>query len=172
MKITSSPNQNIFLVGFMGSGKSYWGEIWAKNNGYKFYDLDAEIEGALKMTVDEIFEKKGEDKFRELERNYLHKLENIDKYLVSCGGGTPCFFDNLQWMQQHGKVIYLRASPEYILEKVIGETLKRPLLKEVNTSELLFFIQQKLKEREPIYLEAHHILEVEYLNKDSLGFLH
>ncbi len=155
----------------MGSGKSHWGHIWASKNGYSFYDLDAQIENSFKMTVEEIFEKEGEEKFRELERYHLRKLGNKKKYLISCGGGTPCFFDNMEWMQQQGEIIYLKATPEYILERVMDETLKRPLLKEVNSSELLFFIQQKLKEREPAYLKAHHILEVTDLTEDSLSFL-
>jgi len=164
-------NQNIFLIGFMGSGKSHWGHIWALEYGYTFYDLDTEIEKAFQMRVEEIFEAHGEDKFRELERYHLRKFEKKKKYLLSCGGGTPCFFDNLEWMKEHGEIIYLKASPEYILDRVMDETTKRPLLKEVNSAELLFFIQKKLKEREPVYLKANHILEVEKLQNDSLNFL-
>ena len=163
--------QNIFLIGFMGSGKSHWGHIWALKNGYTFYDLDAQIEKAFKMPVQEIFEKHGEDKFRELERYHLRKFLNKKKCLIACGGGTPCFFDNLEWMKKHGDVIYLQATKEYILKRVMDETAKRPLLKEVNTSELLFFIEKKLKEREPVYLKADHILDVNKLSDNSLRFL-
>ncbi len=155
----------------MGSGKSHWGHTWALKNGYTFYDLDSEIEKAFKMSVEEIFEKHGEEKFRELERYHLRKFLNKKKCLVSCGGGTPCFFENLEWMKKNGHVIYLQASPAYILHRVMNETSKRPLLKEVNTSELLFFIQKKLKEREPVYLKAGHILDVNNLTEDSLKFL-
>lgn len=155
----------------MGSGKSHWGSIWALKNDYTFYDLDVEIEAELKMSVEEIFKKYGENKFRKKEKEHLRKFGTRNKCLVSCGGGTPCFFDNSEWMKQHGKIIYLKASPSYILERVIDETLKRPLLKEVNPSELLFFIEKKLKEREPAYLKAHHILEVEMLTENSLKFL-
>jgi len=163
--------QNIFLIGFMGSGKSHWGHIWALKNGYTFYDLDGEIETACKMSVEEIFEKHSEEKFRELERYHLGKFLNKKKCLVSCGGGTPCFFDNLEWMKKKGHVIYLQASPDYILHRVMDETAKRPLLKEVNESELLVFIQKKLKEREPVYLKAGHVLDVNNLTEDSLKFL-
>lgn len=155
----------------MGSGKSHWGHIWALEHGYTFYDLDTEIEKAFQMSVEEIFEKHGEEKFRELERYHLRKFEKKKKYLLSCGGGTPCFFDNLEWMKQQGEIIYLKASPEYILDRVMDETAKRPLLKEVSPAELLFFIQKKLKEREPVYLKANHILEVEGLQNNSLNFL-
>lgn len=155
----------------MGSGKSHWGRIWAKKNGLSFYDLDEQVESDFGMPVQQIFEKHSEKKFRELERRHLREFENKKNYLLSCGGGTPCFFDNLKWMAQHGIIIYLKANPDYILERVMDETLKRPLLKEVNASELLFFIEKKLKEREPVYLKAHHVLEVKELNENSLKFL-
>jgi shikimate kinase len=156
----------------MGSGKSYWGHIWALEDGYTFYDLDAEIENVFELPVEQIFEKHGEDKFREMERYHLRKFENKHRCLVACGGGTPCFFDNMDWMKEHGTIVYLKASPEYILERVMDETEKRPLLKKVNGSELLFFIEQKLKERESVYLQADYVLEVTGLTKDSLQFLH
>ena len=156
----------------MGSGKSYWGHIWALEDGYTFYDLDTEIEKVFELPVEQIFEKHGEEKFREMERYHLRKFESSKKHLIACGGGTPCFFDNLEWMKQHGKVIYLKASPDYILKRVMDETEKRPLLKKISSSELLFFIEQKLKEREPVYLQADHVLEVSSLNKDSLKLLH
>ena len=155
----------------MGSGKSYWGHIWALEEGYTFYDLDTEIEKVFQLPVEQIFEKHGEEKFREMERYHLRKFESRTKHLIACGGGTPCFFDNLEWMKQHGTVIYLKALPEYILKRVMDETETRPLLKKINSSELLFFIEQKLKEREPEYLQADHVLEVSTLNKDSLSFL-
>lgn len=155
----------------MGSGKSYWGHIWALKNGYTFYDLDVQIEKAFKMPVQEIFEKHGEDKFRELERYHLRKFLNKKKCLVSCGGGAPCFFDNMEWMKKQGHVIYLQAMPEYLLNRVVDETSHRPLLKEVNKSELMFFIEKKLKEREPVYLKADHVLDVNKLSESSLKFL-
>lgn len=155
----------------MGSGKSHWGEIWASKYGFSFCDLDAEIEKEFGMTIELIFEKYGEEKFREVEKDRLQKFENKKNFLIACGGGAPCFFDNLEWMQKNGTIIYLKATPEYILSRIIDETSKRPLLKEVNTSELLFFIQKKLEEREPVYLKANYILDVENLNDDSLNFL-
>ena len=155
----------------MGSGKSYWGQIWALEQGYTFYDLDVEIEKEFSLPVEVIFEKHGEDKFREMEKMHLRKFEKLEKVLVSCGGGTPCFFDNLDRMKRHGTVVYLKASPEYILKRVMDETEKRPLLKKINASELLFFIEQKLKEREPVYMQADYVLQVTDLKKDSLHFL-
>lgn len=154
----------------MGSGKSHWGQIWALKYGYTFYDLDSEIEHALKMSVEEIFEKHGEEKFREVEKDHLRKFLNMNKCLVSCGGGTPCFFENLEWMKKNGVVIYLQATPQNILQRVGDETSKRPLMKEVNSAELLFFIETKLKERDPVYLQADYMLDVQQLTDDSLNF--
>ena len=87
---------------------------------------------------------------------------------MACGGGTPCFFENLQWMNEQGTTIYLQASPQEILEKVMNETQERPLLKKLNESELLFFIEQKLKEREPFYKQAQYILDANTLTPASI----
>lgn len=160
---------NVFLIGFMGSGKSHWGKIWAKKYHYSFFDLDQEIEKAFRMSIEEIFEKEGEEKFRELERYHLQKFENRKEIMVSCGGGTPCFFDNMDWMLKNGIVVYLKGAPQYLLDRVMNETSKRPLIKQINLSELLFFIQQKLREREPVYNRAQFILDAEHLNEESLN---
>ena len=134
-----------------------------------FFDLDGRIEKAFRMTISDIFEKKGEEKFRELERYHLRKFEHKKNFLLACGGGTPCFSDNMEWMKQQGKVIYLKAAAELILQQVINETEQRPLLKKINPSELLSFIQKKLTEREPYYSEADFILNVDDLNENSIS---
>ena len=167
--ITSIPN--IFLIGFMGTGKTHWGRIWASKNRLTFFDLDSKIEKAFRMTISDIFERKGEEKFRELERYHLRKFENKKNFLLACGGGTPCFSDNMEWMKQQGKVIYLKAAPKLILEQVISETKQRPLLKNIDPPELLIFIQKKLMEREPWYSMADFILNVDTLDEDSLSIL-
>lgn len=170
-KVVGLPRK-LFLIGFMGSGKTHWGRIWASKFGVAFFDLDARIEKAFRMTISGIFEKKGEEKFRELERYHLRKFEHKRDFLLACGGGTPCFSDNMEWMKQQGRVVYLKAKPESILENVMNETDHRPVLKKINPSELLFFIQKKLAEREPYYLKADFILNVEDLNEDSISILH
>lgn len=169
--MSSKITESFFLVGFMGTGKSYWSKVWAENYGLASYDLDSIIETAFAMTIEEIFEKEGEVKFREIETLNLKKFENKKGFFMACGGGTPCFFDNLDWMKSAGTVFYLKASPEFILNRVMDEKEKRPLLKKVNTAELLFFIEKKLAEREKFYEEAHHILNAENLTKNSLDFI-
>lgn len=162
-------NSKIFLTGFMGSGKTYWGKIWAKENNLEFFDLDEEIEKETKQTVADIFEKKGEDYFRETEKNLLIRFEHKEKFLLACGGGTPCFLNNITWINQHGITIYLQANPQTILRNILNETQKRPLLNKVNPSELLFFVEQRLKEREPFYMQAKHIVSVDTLTAFSLS---
>ena len=166
-KIISLPHK-VYIIGFMGSGKTHWGRIWAAKSNLTFFDLDARIEDAFGMKIADIFEKKGEEKFRELERYHLRKFEHKRNFLLACGGGTPCFSDNMEWMKTQGKVFYLKAEAEFILNQVMNETEQRPLLKKINPSELLFFIQKKLREREPYYSRADFILNVEDLSEDTV----
>ena len=159
----------IFLIGFMGTGKSYWGKLWAKENLMGFFDLDELIEKEEEASVIDIFETAGEDYFRIKEASILRDISKNDHCIISCGGGTACFHDNLQWMNENGVTVYLNASSQYILDHVLLEKEKRPLIKKVNEAELLFFIEQKLKERSPIYNQAKFKFDSETLNKDSLA---
>lgn len=159
----------IFLIGFMGSGKTHWGSIWAERNGLTFYDLDGIIEREYGKTITNIFEKEGEKKFRKLEQDYLRKFKNKNNFVLACGGGTPCFSNNIEWMKLQGKVVYLKGTPKTLLKQVMNETEKRPVIKKVDPSELLGFIQNKLEEREPFYSMADFILNVKELNENSLS---
>ncbi len=165
------PGGKIFLIGFMGSGKTYWGKKWAQQHGLDFYDLDELIEEEHKKTIATIFEKEGEDFFRQVESVSLKKLADKDKCIIACGGGTACYNDNIQWMNENGLTVYLQASPQYIYERVLEEKEKRPLIKKVSRAELLFFIEQKLKEREPFYNQAKIILPVPDLDDNFVPVL-
>jgi len=133
-----------------------------------FYDLDDMIEKSEQLSIAAIFEKKGESRFRELESAVLRNFEGQDTGIIACGGGTPCFGDNLSWMNANGMTVYLEATPAGIHQRVLEELDKRPLLRDVNPAELLFFIEQKLKEREPFYRGAQLILPVAGLNNNSI----
>ncbi len=161
----------IFLIGFMGSGKTYWGRIWAQQLGLDFYDLDEVIEKKEGKTISAIFEKDGEDHFRKLEAMALQGLAETENGVIACGGGTACFNDNMQWMNENGQTVYLSATPQYIFERVLDDKEKRPLINKHNEAELLFFIEQKLKEREPFYKQAKVILPVTELNENSASTL-
>jgi len=158
----------IFLLGFMGTGKSHWGRQWAAMHNMSFVDLDELIETAEGQTVVDIFEKAGEEYFRVKEASILRDQRLQQHCIISCGGGAPCFYDNMDWMNENGITIYLSASPGYILQNVLAEKEKRPLIKNVNEAELLFFIEQKLKERNPFYSKAKITLDAETLTADSL----
>src|SRR5882757_544038 len=115
------PSNKIFLIGFMGTGKTHWGKLWSKETGYSFFDLDTLIEEQTGKTVAEIFEQEGEAFFREKEKELLRSFAGKDNCIIACGGGTPCLNDNMQWMNTHGTTVYLAATPQFIYDHVIGE---------------------------------------------------
>ena len=158
---------NYFLIGFMGSGKTHWGRLWAAANKLSFVDLDEMIEKKENKTIAAIFDSNGEAYFRNLEAAALRECGNLQNTLIACGGGTPCFFENMQWMNENGITVYISSKPIEILERVLEEKEKRPLLKKLNQAELLFYIEQKLKERAPFYSQAKITVQSEGLNENS-----
>ena len=167
MTATIPHNKPVFLLGFMGSGKTYWGGQWARQTGRPFIDLDRVIEHKLQASISNIFDTKGEDFFREAEAAALREIPG-DPAVVACGGGTPCFFDNMGWMKKRGTTIYLKATPAYVFQNISAEPSIRPLLKNMNNNEILFYIQHKMAEREPFYSRANLVLDVEQINVDTL----
>lgn len=151
------PKERIFLIGFMGCGKSYTGQRLADLLDYRFLDLDDHIEARAGMDISTIFAREGEDGFRQRERQALHDMAQIDRVVVACGGGAPCFFDNMAWMNQHGLTIYLEATPQLLAERLHPGREHRPLLAALSDSELLSFIEQKLQKRQTYYQQAHLI---------------
>jgi len=157
-----------FLVGFMGSGKSHWGKIWAQESGLDFFDLDEMIEEREKKSITNIFETDGEDRFREIESKILKSFAAVNNCIIACGGGTPCYHDNMKWMNEQGTTLYLESTVQQIFDRVLQEQDKRPLVKKLGTSDLYSFIEHKLKEREPFYSKATYSLPTEGLNAASL----
>ena len=157
----------IFLLGFMGTGKSHWGSLWAAAHHVNFIDLDKEIERSEGMAILDIFEKKGEDHFREVEARELRLLGDQENCIIACGGGAPCFHENMEWMNSKGHTIFLEANPQYILANIEKEKGKRPLLKNMNDAELLFFIEQKIKERIEFYKQSKTVLAAKDLTDKS-----
>lgn len=163
-------NKPIFLLGFMGSGKTYWGGQWARQTGLDFKDLDREIEQKLQLSIAEIFETRGEDFFREIESATLREMP-LGAGIISCGGGTPCFNGNIDWMNETGTSIYLKASPAYLFNNISAEPFVRPLLKNMNSNEVVYFIESKMAERTPFYSKATITLNVEDISVHTLGKL-
>lgn len=161
----------IFLIGFMGSGKTYWGRQWAAKSEVPFFDLDEVIEEQMGKTIAEIFEQEGEQWFRNKETEVLHSLSVIEHCIISCGGGTPCFNNNMEWMNAHGTTVYLAATPDEIALRLINEKEKRPLVKDLHGSALITFIENKLKERNGFYSAAKIILPVAGITSDTINKL-
>lgn len=151
----------------MGCGKSHWGAVWAKAAGYTFIELDAAIEAAAGMSVNKIFVQEGEAGFRQREREHLHKSGQPNT-IVATGGGTPCFFDNIDWMNATGHTIYLQATPALLAQRLQPEKAHRPLLHNISDNALQDFITQKLSERETYYVQAHTIADAATLSADSI----
>ena len=147
----------------MGSGKTTVGKALSKDMGIPFYDLDWYIESRMRKTVAQIFAERGEEGFREIERYMLHEVAEFEDVIISCGGGTPCFFDNMDYMNGQGETVYLKASPEVLYgHPKMGKT-ERPLLKNKTPEEMQVFIAEQLEKREPYYSKAKHTLDVNLL---------
>lgn len=149
----------IYIIGFMGCGKSTAGRKLADRLGYAFVDLDEEIERIQQKSIKDIFADSGEDFFRETETKALRNLAKGRNIVVAAGGGAPCFSDNMNYMLGTGLVIYLKMTPLQLRDRLSRETGKRPLLKGLDSSDLLGFIEKKLAEREPVYLKAELIAD-------------
>lgn len=147
----------IYLIGFMGSGKSYFGYQLAELFDYRFIDLDELIEKEAGMDIPAIFSQEGEDGFRQREREALHHTRHCEQTIIACGGGAPCFFDNMAWMNQHGLTIYLEASVQVLVERLLPGREHRPLIAALPEKELHAFIEKKLAGRAPIYRQAQII---------------
>ena len=162
--------RRIILIGYMGSGKTTVGKALSKETGMMFYDLDWYIESRMRKTVSQIFAEKGEEGFRKIEYNMLHEVAEFEDVIISCGGGTPCFFDNMDYLNQQGDVVYLKATPETLYKQLLMAKVERPLLKDKTPEELIAYITEHLKEREPFYGKARHILDVNVLdNYDKIA---
>ena len=156
--------RRIILIGYMGSGKTTVGKALSKETGMMFYDLDWYIESRMRKSVSQIFAEKGEEGFRKIEYNMLHEVAEFEDVIISCGGGTPCFFDNMDYLNQQGDVVYLKACPETLYKHLLMAKVERPLLKGKSTEELIAYISEHLKQREPFYEKAHYTLDVNVLD--------
>ncbi|MBN2174797.1 MAG: AAA family ATPase [Bacteroidales bacterium] len=158
----------IYLVGYMGSGKTTVGKKLSALLNYGFVDLDELIEREYRITIPRIFEKYDEKTFRVIEQKSLQHTFSYTDTLVSTGGGAPCFFDNMEQINRHGISIYLQLSTKSIYHRLIGSKKKRPLLKEKSPEEIMQFIEKTLTFREPFYLKANLTVKGEDLKPSEL----
>ena len=166
----------IILIGYMGAGKTTVGKALARELGLPFYDLDWYIEERFRRTIPQIFAEKGEDGFRRIEQNVLHEVAEFEDIILSSGGGTPCFFDNMEYMNRQAMTVYLKATPEILFQHLKMGKTERPLLKGKTDEELMDFIRQSLAVREPFYSQARYTLDVSLLDdynkiKDTVRLL-
>ena len=156
--------RRIILIGYMGSGKTTIGKALSKQTGMMFYDLDWYIETRMHTTVPKLFNERGEEAFRKIEYNMLHEVAEFEDIIISCGGGTPCFFDNMDYLNQQGDVVYLKATPEVLYKHLLMAKIERPLLKGKSPEELIAYITKHLEERAPFYEKARYTLDVSVLD--------
>ena len=149
----------VFLIGFMGCGKTTLGKKLAARMDYPFIDLDHVLEAKTGMTIAEYFSTYGEGKFRKLESEILKQTDYPENAIISTGGGLPCFFDNMDWMNAHGRSIYIQLPPKTLAQRLSNEKNKRPLLRDKQGEELVAFISEKLNERESFYKKASIIAD-------------
>jgi shikimate kinase len=158
----------VFLLGFMGAGKTYWGKQLAEHLQLPFFDLDEVVTEREGMSVSDIFAAKGEDSFRQMEKDTLRELvKEQEKFVISCGGGTPCFHDNIGFMNESGTTIWLNPSVDVMVERLKRKRGKRPLLKDLSDEELLAFVEKKLMVRLPVYQQAQVVIESDDLTLET-----
>ena len=148
----------IFLVGYMGCGKSMWGKQLACKLNIPFVDLDALIERQQNLSVADIFRTQGEVAFRKMEQSALVSLISHKSVVVATGGGVPCYEDNMDWMNINGITVFMDTTPEVLANRIIGSDQERPLVRGMDKQQLLDHISAHLKSRLPFYEKAHHIV--------------
>jgi len=147
----------IFLLGYMGCGKTTLGRALADEMNLQFIDLDFYIERRFHKKISDIFAESGESGFRDIERRMLLEVACFNDVVVACGGGTPCHFDNMEQMNQHGTTVFLTTNTNRLVQRLTlpGAKAKRPLIAKMDNSELHQFITNALNSRMPYYGKAH-----------------
>lgn len=163
----------IFLIGYMGAGKTTLGKAFAREMGLTFVDLDWYIEERFHKSIRQLFTERGEDGFRELEKRMLHEAAEFEDVVISTGGGTPCFLDNMEYMNTMGDTIFLDVDIKVLFRRLKVAKQQRPLLVQKTDEELMAFITENLQKRLPFYIKAKHVfngekLEDRYQIKESV----
>lgn len=156
--------KRVIIVGYMGAGKTTVGKALAKELSMPFYDLDWYIEARMRKTIPQLFAERGEDGFRLVEQRLLHEVAEFEDVVISCGGGTPCFFDNMEYINRQGMTVYLKAAPDVLCKHLKMGKTERPLLKGKTPEQINEFIKEQLSQREPYYLKAKTVFDVSLLD--------
>ena len=153
------PLSIVYIIGFMGSGKSTAGRKLASSLGWNFIDLDRLIEEKAGKTIPQIFDQDGENHFRTIETEMLHSMHEISDTVISTGGGTPCHGSNMDFMLETGVTIYLKMTPGQLAARLMNSSGERPLIKNIPDDKLMNFIEDKLAVRERWYLRANIVVD-------------
>ena len=152
----------------MGAGKTTAAKRLANRLGWDVADTDAMFEAKYRISIDDFFQKYDEPLYRKLEADILKNTDNLSNTVISTGGGTACYFDNMEWMNQHGLTVFMRISPESVVDRVIHSHHKRPLVRGKSEEELLDFVSRHYAERLPFYEQACITVKSENLDLDNL----
>lgn len=167
--INDKRRMKIFMIGFMGCGKSHWGQQLSEKLGMPFFDLDALIEEREDKTITEIFVEMGEEYFRMLEKDVLYLVtESHETFVMACGGGTPCFFNNIDYMKRKGTTVWINCSTDCLYQRLLKEKADRPLIRSIPDDELKAYIIKKYSDRKIFYQQAAIILSDEDVSLDRL----
>ena len=159
----------IFLIGFMGSGKTHWGRLLSEKLGIRFFDLDEQVTEQAGKSIPEIFATEGEEQFRMMEKEVLHLIaESHDSFVMSCGGGSPCYFNNIEYMNQSGTTVWINVPLDTLFERLVLEKDKRPLIKELSDEQLKAFISKKFADRRIYYEQATVTVDEEPVQLENL----
>lgn len=159
----------IFFIGFMGSGKTHWGRLLSQKLGLPFFDLDEQVSAHAGKSIPEIFSADGEEHFRLLEKEVLYMItESHDSFVMACGGGTPCYYNNIDYINQAGTSVWINTPLANLFQRLIFEKEKRPLIKELSDDQLRAFISRKFADRKIYYEQAAIKIEEEPLELDKL----
>lgn len=145
----------VFLIGFMGSGKTHWGRQLSQKLHLPFFDLDEQIVNDAGKSISDIFSEHGEEYFRQLEKEALHIIsESHQSFIMATGGGTPCYFNNIEYMNKHGLTVWLHTPQETLFDRLLKEKNHRPLLRDLSDAQLKSFIAKKMADRSLYYEQA------------------
>lgn len=151
--------KRIFLIGYMGAGKTTIGRELAKTLSLSFIDLDEFIQTRYNKSIESLFDELGEDKFRVIESKILQEISQFENVIISTGGGTPCFFQNITIMNKTGLTIYLKTDIQYLVQRLNLNKDKRPLIRDKSETELHTFIEENLTKRSLFYDQSHIIFD-------------
>lgn len=158
----------IYLVGYMGSGKSGVVKRLSHRLGWEYYDTDVMFECKFHMSVDNFFQRFDEKLFRDLETQVLHSTEEFDNVVIATGGGTACYNNNMEWMNEHGVTVFLKVSPKTSIDRLLHSKKKRPLTKGKTEEELIEYVTKHYASRMPFYEQAKYTIKGEDFDVEEL----